>query len=56
MNDYQFKLARLEGEFIWHTHSDSDETFIVLEGELMIYCAPARCTWSRRESSTSPML
>lgn len=37
MNDYQFKLARLEGEFIWHTHSDTDETFIVLEGELVIY-------------------
>ncbi|MBA1275743.1 cupin domain-containing protein [Stutzerimonas azotifigens] len=37
MNDYQFKIARLEGEFIWHTHSETDETFIVLEGELVIY-------------------
>jgi len=37
MNDYQFKLARLEGEFIWHRHADTDETFIVLEGELVIY-------------------
>lgn len=36
MNDYQFKLARLEGEFIWHQHADTDETFIVLEGELVI--------------------
>lgn len=36
MNDYQFKLARLEGEFIWHKHGDTDETFIVLEGELRI--------------------
>lgn len=36
MNDYQFKLARLEGDFIWHTHADTDETFIVLEGELRI--------------------
>jgi mannose-6-phosphate isomerase-like protein (cupin superfamily) len=36
MNDYQFKLARLEGEFIWHRHADTDETFIVLEGELVI--------------------
>lgn len=36
MNDYQFKLARLEGEFIWHRHTDTDETFIVLEGELVI--------------------
>lgn len=36
MNDYQFKIARLEGEFIWHSHADTDETFIVLEGELRI--------------------
>ena len=36
MNDYQFKLARLQGEFIWHQHPDTDETFIVVEGRLSI--------------------
>lgn len=36
MNDYQFKIARLEGDFIWHTHFDTDEAFFVLEGELRI--------------------
>lgn len=36
MNDYQFKLVRLEGEFVWHQHEETDETFIVLEGELCI--------------------
>jgi mannose-6-phosphate isomerase-like protein (cupin superfamily) len=36
MNDYQFKLARLEGDFVWHDHKDTDETFIVLEGDLRI--------------------
>lgn len=36
MNDYQFKLARLEGDFIWHDHKDTDETFIVIEGYLRI--------------------
>ncbi len=36
MNDYQFKLARLQGDFIWHDHVDTDETFIVLEGCLRI--------------------
>jgi len=36
MNDYQFKIARLEGDFLWHTHADTDETFIVLDGELRI--------------------
>ncbi|RKP43654.1 cupin domain-containing protein [Pararobbsia silviterrae] len=36
MNDYQFKVVRIKDEFIWHTHSDTDETFIVLDGELRI--------------------
>lgn len=36
MNDYQFKVVKLEGDFIWHTHADTDETFIVLDGELRI--------------------
>jgi mannose-6-phosphate isomerase-like protein (cupin superfamily) len=36
MNDYQFKVVRLEGDFIWHDHKDTDETFIVLEGMLRI--------------------
>jgi mannose-6-phosphate isomerase-like protein (cupin superfamily) len=36
MNDYQFKIAKLEGDFIWHDHKDTDETFIVLEGVLRI--------------------
>lgn len=36
MNDYQFKVVKVEGEFEWHRHADTDETFIVLEGELLI--------------------
>ena len=36
MNDYQFKLVRVEGDFVWHDHKDTDETFIVLEGDLRI--------------------
>ena len=36
MNDYQFKIVRIEGDFIWHQHADTDETFIVLEGVLRI--------------------
>ena len=36
MNDYQFKLAKVKGEFIWHTHTDTDEVFIVIEGSLDI--------------------
>ena len=36
MNDYQFKIVKLQGDFIWHDHKDTDETFIVLEGDLRI--------------------
>jgi len=36
MNDYQFKVVKLQGDFIWHDHKDTDETFIVVEGELRI--------------------
>lgn len=36
LNDYQFKLVRVAGEFVWHSHADTDEAFIVLEGVLRI--------------------
>ena len=36
MNDYQFKIVKILGDFLWHDHADTDETFIVLEGELRI--------------------
>ncbi|MBY8960280.1 MULTISPECIES: cupin domain-containing protein [Pseudomonas] len=36
MNDYQFKVVRIEGEFIWHSHPETDEAFIVIEGTLRI--------------------
>jgi mannose-6-phosphate isomerase-like protein (cupin superfamily) len=36
MNDYQFKLVKLRGDFVWHRHADTDETFIVIEGDLRI--------------------
>ena len=36
MNDYQFKLVRLQGDFIWHDHPETDEAFLVIEGTLRI--------------------
>jgi mannose-6-phosphate isomerase-like protein (cupin superfamily) len=36
MNDYQFKVVKVDGAFQWHRHADTDEAFIVLEGELRI--------------------
>lgn len=36
MNDYQFKLVKIQGEFVWHEHQDTDEAFIVIEGSMRI--------------------
>ena len=36
MNDYQFKLAKVKGEFIWHEHKETDEVFIVIDGRMQI--------------------
>jgi len=36
MNDYQFKLAKIQGEFVWHAHADTDEVFIVVDGEMTL--------------------
>ena len=36
MNDYQFKIVKIQGDFVWHDHPDTDETFIVLDGRLRI--------------------
>ena len=36
LNDYQFKVVRLQGDFVWHSHKDTDEAFVVVEGELRI--------------------
>ena len=36
MNDYQFKLVKIQGEFVWHDHGHTDEVFIVIEGSMNI--------------------
>ena len=36
MNDYHFKIAKIQGEFVWHKHVDTDETFIVIDGNMEI--------------------
>jgi mannose-6-phosphate isomerase-like protein (cupin superfamily) len=36
LNDYQFKLIKIAGDFMWHSHEDTDKVFIVLEGEMLI--------------------
>jgi mannose-6-phosphate isomerase-like protein (cupin superfamily) len=36
VNDHDVKIAKLRGEFVWHTHPDTDELFLVVEGDLTI--------------------
>jgi mannose-6-phosphate isomerase-like protein (cupin superfamily) len=54
MNDYQFKLARLEGEFVWHDHPDTDEAFVVIDGEMVIEFRDGKVTLCAGEMFVVP--
>jgi mannose-6-phosphate isomerase-like protein (cupin superfamily) len=61
LNDYQFKLVKLQDDFVWHSHKETDEAFIVLEGELRIdfrdgavHIAAGRCWSFPKASSINP--
>lgn len=54
MNDYQFKLVKIQGEFVWHDHADTDEVFIVLEGEMTIDFRDGRVELSAGEMFVVP--
>jgi len=36
VNDAHLKVARIEGDFVWHSHADTDEAFYVVEGEMTL--------------------
>lgn len=36
MNDYQFKVVKIKDHFVWHSHEDTDEVFIVIKGNMVI--------------------
>lgn len=36
MNDYQLKLVKFQGDFVWHDHPDTDEVFLVVRGSMEI--------------------
>ena len=36
VNDYDVRIVKLQGEFTWHRHADTDEFFLVLDGQLTI--------------------
>ena len=36
VNDYDIKLVKVQGEFVWHDHADTDELFLVISGHMTI--------------------
>ena len=36
VNDYDVRIVKIQGEFTWHRHADTDEFFLVLDGRLTI--------------------
>jgi hypothetical protein len=55
INDYDVKLVKVQGEFVWHQHDETDEVFLVTAGQLRIQLQdrddvvlnPGSCSWSR---------
>lgn len=54
LNDYQFRIAKLKGEFVWHRHPETDEAFLVLEGSLVIELRDGRVELSPGELYVVP--
>ena len=54
MNDYQFKLAKVQGEFVWHEHPDTDEVFIVMAGSLDIHFRDGKVSLKEGEMYVVP--
>ena len=54
MNDYQFKLVKVAGEFVWHDHPETDEVFIVIEGCLNIEFRDGKVTLESGEMFVIP--
>jgi mannose-6-phosphate isomerase-like protein (cupin superfamily) len=36
LNDYEIKVVKIQGEFVWHSHEETDELFLVIDGRLTI--------------------
>ena len=54
MNDYHFKLVKVHGEFIWHAHPETDEVFLVLNGQLEIQFRDGTVTLNEGELFVVP--
>ena len=52
--EYQFKLVKLKGAFVWHNHAETDEVFIVIEGDLTIEFRDGKVELSKGEMFIVP--
>lgn len=54
MNDYHFKVVKVQGEFVWHDHPETDEVFLVLKGQLEIHFRDGRVALHEGEMFVVP--
>ncbi len=54
LNDYQLKLVKFQGDFVWHDHPDTDEVFLVMKGEMKIDLPAQTVTVSQGEMFVIP--
>ena len=54
MNDYQFKLVKIKGDFQWHCHKHTDESFIVLDGQIEIEFRDGKVSLNKGEMYVVP--
>ncbi len=54
MDGFQFKLAKLQGDFVWHSHPDTDEAFLILAGQLRIDFREGAATLNQGEMLVVP--
>ena len=54
LNDYELKIVKVQGEFVWHQHDDTDEVFLVLGGELTIDLPDGAVVLGPHETVTIP--
>jgi len=54
LNDYHLKLAKVQGEFVWHDHPETDEVFIVVKGQLDILFRDGKVSLNKGEMFVVP--
>lgn len=54
MNEHHFKLVKMQGESVWHSHAETDEVFLVLNGMLRIAFRESEVKFSQGEMLVRP--